>query len=141
MIKDRSIALPSGEVVFGLETIIPDGHFNWNEATFGLKRVPPNLTIEGNIYRIAHELEKMRIILGKKPIIIHSWYRTKDANSNLPNSASDSRHLYGDAVDFSCSHMSLRNAYLILESWHQKGGLSLYKTHIHIDWRGKKVRW
>ena len=141
MNKNKSITLPSGEVVFGSETIIPDGHFNWNEATFNLKRIPSDISIEGNIYRIAHELEKMRTILGRKPIIIHSWYRDRFANSNLVNAASNSRHLHGDAVDFSCSHISLENAYIILDSWHQKGGLSLYKKHIHIDWRGKKARW
>ena len=139
--NNKSITLPSGEVVFGEENICPDGHFIWNEALNGLTRVPPNITVEGRIYKTAFELEKVRRILGGEPLIITSWYRDRAANDKIPNSAPNSRHLFGDGVDFKCSHISPRQIYRALDSWHQKGGLAVYQYHVHIDWRGFRSRW
>ncbi len=137
----KSIILPSGEVVFGDETIIPDGHFQWKEVTHNQTRIPKNISIEGRIYKTAHELEKIRKILGNKPIKITSWYRDKIANDKTPGAASASRHLYGDGVDFCCFHMSPREIYAELDKWHKTGGLAVYKTHVHIDFRGVRARW
>lgn len=139
--NDKSIVLPSGEVVFGSETIIPDGNFQWKEATHNLTRIPKNISIEGNIYKAAHEIEKVRKILGNEPIIIESWLRDWAANSKIPGAASSSRHLFGDGIDFRCLHLSPKQIYVALEKWHLKGGLAVYKSHVHIDWRGVKARW
>ena len=139
--SNKSIILPSGEVIFGQETVIPDGHFKWYEVTSNQTRIPKNIAIEGRIYKTAHELEKVRRILGNKPILIHSWYRDETANMRVPGAAHNSRHLFGDGVDFSCSHLSPKQIYAELNKWHQNGGLAVYLKHVHIDWRGTKARW
>ena len=136
----KSAILPSGDKVFSYESIIPDGHFIWNEATKGLSRVPTSIAIEKRIFETAHEMEKIRQWLGDKPIFVNSWYRDFTAN-RLAGGAKDSRHLYGDALDFSCSHLSPKEIFSLLNHRHQKGGLSVYKTHVHIDFRGYCCRW
>ena len=45
-------------------------------------------------------LEKIREHFGNKPIIITSGCRCKKHNASLTGSASNSKHLYGKAVDF-----------------------------------------
>jgi len=139
--NNRTLTLPSGEVVWGGQQIIPDGHFFWGEALHSLTRIPANIAIESRIVRTAYSLERVRELLGGKPMLIHSWYRDRATNERLGVAAKDSRHLYGDAIDFSCRHISLRDIYSLLSKLHQSGGLALYPAHIHLDFRGVKARW
>lgn len=139
--NNKSIVLPSGEIVFARDPIIPDCHFYWSEATHSLTRIPKNIVIEGNIYKAACEMEKIRKILGNFPLQIHSWYRNEAANKQTPKSATNSRHLHGDGIDFSCKLLSPDVIFNKLNSQHIHGGLAKYKTHIHIDFRGRKARW
>lgn len=138
--SNKILELPSGRLVMAAMPIISGGHFDWGEATHKLKRQPATLPIEINIEKAAYELEKVRELLGNQPIFITSWYRPKKENK-LAGGSQFSRHLYGDGVDFYCSHIGLKKAYQILNKEHLKGGLARYRSHIHIDFRGTKARW
>lgn len=123
------------------KTIGSAKHFTWTEATKKGKLQPINKTIHKNICTTASYLERIRAILGNKPIIISSWYRTHKYNNQI-GGAKNSQHLLGLAVDFHCKHLSPDEIYDILDTWHDdNGGLGRYPNHIHIDLRGIKTRW
>lgn len=136
----KSVILPSGEKVFSYEKIILDGHFTWNEATEGLTRLPKDIDTEKRIFLAAKQMEKVRLWLGEKPIIVSSWMRDEIANRKA-GGAKNSRHLYGDALDFYCHHLTPQEIFKLLNHRHQIGGLSAYKSHVHIDFRGYCCRW
>lgn len=136
----KSIELPSGEVVSQYELIIPDGNFSWDEATKGFTRIPSNISIESRIYKAAKMMEWVRTQLGGHPIHISSWYRPPAINSSVGGSIK-SRHLYGDGVDFYCTHIKPWTIYNKINREWDKGGLHAYKTFVHIDCRGYKARW
>ena len=54
-----------------------------------------------NIQRTAEVMEKVRTLLGDKPILISSGYRSPKVNAAVGGSKS-SAHMSGLAVDFSC---------------------------------------
>lgn len=135
-----SIELPSGEVVFGFQPIIKNGNFTWNEATKNLTRKPHSLAVERRIITTAREMQKIRMMLDNYPLKIHSWYRPETENSRVGGSK-NSRHLFGDGVDFSCKQLRPMSIYLILNNLHTKGGLKAYNSFVHIDWRGYFARW
>lgn len=84
------------------DPIISGGRYTWGDATKGGSRVPSK-DILGNIVGIAKVIEELTDKFnGGKKFHINSWYRTPAANRNAgPNAASKSRHLTGDAIDFS----------------------------------------
>ena len=96
--------------------------------------------IEENIIRCAVGLELIRTYFGNKPIRINSWYRTPIENKNVGGSTK-SRHLYGDAVDMNVAGFTPRYVFNSLNKIHAKGGLGLYRTHVHLDFRGYRARW
>lgn len=51
---------------------------------------------------VAAQLEKVRELLGGKPITITSCYRSPALNAATPGSAKNSAHTLGWAVDFQC---------------------------------------
>lgn len=51
---------------------------------------------------VAAQLEKVRELLGGKPITITSCYRSSALNAATPGSAKASAHTLGWAVDFQC---------------------------------------
>jgi zinc D-Ala-D-Ala carboxypeptidase len=71
-------------------------------ARKGLNNVPPaNSQERKNIQRTAETMEKVRTILGDKPILISSGYRSPQVNAAVGGSKS-SAHMSGLAADFSC---------------------------------------
>jgi zinc D-Ala-D-Ala carboxypeptidase len=71
-------------------------------ARKGIPNVPPTNSQEyKNLMRTAETMEKVRTILGDKPILISSGYRSPQVNSAVGGSKS-SAHMSGLAVDFSC---------------------------------------
>lgn len=136
----KTVLLPTGDRVYSYENIIPDGHFTWNEATKGLTRIPKDIVVVKNIYKAAKQMELVRELLGNQPIIINSWYRDPITNKKV-GGASHSRHLFGDGIDFRCNHLSPSQIFSRLSNWHNCGGLSTYKSHVHIDFRGYYCRW
>ena len=84
-------------------------HFSLSEMTDsqtaarrGIHNVPALGSPErANLERTAQTMEEVRTILGDKPILISSGYRSPAVNSAVGGSKS-SAHMSGLAVDFSC---------------------------------------
>ncbi len=91
---------------------------------------------------------------------VHSGYRTPAWNAQVPRSARDSRHQYGDAADIAIDadrdgRITLKDEALVavaveqVEEQHPElvGGLGLYTSrryptpYVHIDARGVRSRW
>ena len=84
-------------------------HFTLEELTLsqtaarkGIHNAPKEGSQEmKNLQRAAETMEKVRAILGDKPILISSGYRSPQVNAAVGGSKS-SAHMSGLAVDFSC---------------------------------------
>lgn len=137
--ESGSIILPGKGKVNLKDPIIPNGHFNWGEATRYGERIPDTEEKVGRIIVIARSMEEIRAYFGNKPIDVSSWYRPEGVNSETPGAASDSRHLYGDAVDFKVRGVSASEVYAKLNTFWD-GGLGRYKRFTHAD-RGNNRRW
>jgi zinc D-Ala-D-Ala carboxypeptidase len=71
-------------------------------ARMGLNNVPPMGSPErANLQRTAEVMEKVRTLLGDKPVLISSGYRSPQVNKAVGGSTS-SAHMSALAVDFSC---------------------------------------
>ena len=71
-------------------------------ARKGINNVPPESSLERkNLQRTAELMEKVRTLLGNKPILISSGYRGPQVNAAVGGSK-NSAHMSGLAVDFSC---------------------------------------
>jgi hypothetical protein len=71
-------------------------------ARKGISNVPPPISEEWkNLHRTANVMEQVRTILGDKPILVSSGYRSPAVNAAVGGSKS-SAHMSGLAVDFSC---------------------------------------
>lgn len=69
-------------------------------ARKGIPNVPPAIE-HRNLVRTAEAMEKVRTLLGDKPILVSSGYRSPAVNAAVGGSKS-SAHMSGLAVDFSC---------------------------------------
>jgi zinc D-Ala-D-Ala carboxypeptidase len=84
-------------------------HFTLEELTLsqtaarkGIHNAPKEGSQEmKNLQRAAETMEKVRAILGDKPILISSGYRSPKVNAAV-GGAKTSAHISGLAVDFSC---------------------------------------
>ena len=145
--------LPSGKQVYSSTPIYPGSNFTWGEATQNCTRPIQDLVIDGrliisavdiekNIVQTAMNMDNYRDQLGDKPINVTSWYRPSNVNSQVSNSKW-SRHQYGDAVDWVCSHLTPTQIASKLEPHHNDGGYKCYvrQNFTHTDWRGTKARW
>jgi uncharacterized protein YcbK (DUF882 family) len=97
-----------------------------------------------NLSTLAVQLQALRDEV-KKPITITSGYRSKEHNLKI-GGALDSYHVRGMASDIQVSGMTPKQVYdtiekLIKESKMMEGGLGLYKSWVHYDFRNKKIRW
>ena len=143
--------LPSSRSVSSRTPIYLNSNFTWGEATKNCTRKIENLVINGSlimtatdiehsIVRTAKELDRVRAILGNRPILINSWYRPAKDNRAV-GGAVYSRHQYGDAVDIRSSYYSPQAIYNLLDKIHTDGGMGRYYNFVHIDYRGRKTRW
>lgn len=86
-------------------------HFTWEEATATSQKLP-NQPEGDDAARLVHTFQRMegvRGILGK-PIRIHSAYRSPAVNKAVGGSA-NSQHCRGEAVDFSCPGLTVREVF------------------------------
>lgn len=51
-------------------------------------------------------MERVRAALGNLPIHVNSWYRSPQVNTAV-GSKSTSQHIFGEAVDFTCSEFGM----------------------------------
>mgnify|MGYP000011711425 FL=1 len=96
-------------------------HFNLNEFTrsdyakkYNIDNTP-NQEQLFNIKMVAILMETVRNILGSKPLIITSGFRSKELNKAI-GGVSNSAHTEGYAVDFYCNHLDIKEAASILEA-------------------------
>lgn len=104
--------------------------------------MPPDA--KNNIKELAKNLQVIRDYVGK-PIKINSGYRSPGQNQKV-NGRSQSRHLIGQAADFTIPGMSTSEVLAVVEKLIalkkiKQGGVGYYPTWIHYDIRGTKARW
>jgi hypothetical protein len=82
-------------------------HFTLEELTQsqtairrGIGNTPPPDAVE-SLKRVAASLEQVRTLLHGNPILVSSGYRSPGVNAAV-GGASNSRHLFGLAADFTC---------------------------------------
>ena len=109
-------------------------HFTWSELTKGGTRIPENDVITQRIVKLCKYMDGVREFLGNKPITINSGYRDPASNWAVHGS-SDSRHLYGDAVDFWVEGMDVEETFQRLKNYHRTGGLAVGNGFVHLDMR------
>lgn len=87
--------------------VILTPHFTLDELTFsqtaarmGISNLPTGEAYD-NVVRLAETLEVVRTILGNKPILISSGYRSPEVNAAV-GGAPQSAHMSGLAADFTC---------------------------------------
>jgi hypothetical protein len=66
----------------------------------GLPNIPTGVTLQ-NLTHTAQQMEKIRAILGNKPIRVNSAFRS-DAVNRAVGGVTTSAHSFGFAVDFVC---------------------------------------
>lgn len=116
-------------------------NFTWAEFTKGGSRIPVNATVTHRIVKLAKYMDGVRSFLGDRPIHITSGYRDPYSNRRV-GGARDSRHMYGDAVDFWVEGLDLVDVFYRLKSYHPRGGLAVGSGFVHIDLRpGAAARW
>lgn len=135
--------LPKVGFVNSNDRIHLGGHFTWGEFTKELSRVPQNVKIVDNIFRLADYLEDVRKLFGNSTILITSGYRPPAVNASpAVKGASNSQHLYGAAADIIVGGFNPHEVFKRLDSWHgSKGGLGNSSGFTHIDLRGYRARW
>ena len=118
---------------------------NFSLAEFNSKdgAVADQLVIK-NLAILAEQLEALRDYLGK-PIQVTSGYRSKEHNAKI-GGAKNSTHVNGMAADIKVKGLSPFEVYnaiekLIADGKMKQGGLGLYRSWVHYDFRGAKVRW
>jgi hypothetical protein len=140
--KQGEFKLPGFTSNFYLsEPIIAGGHFSWAEATKDGTRIPTDKDIVKNIIKIASVMEEVRNLFGDRSITVTSWYRDPE-NNRKAKGAKQSRHLVGDAVDFTVQGVSPSEVHRRVEPWWgNRGGIASASCFTHIDARGSYARW
>ncbi|MEO1446559.1 MAG: D-Ala-D-Ala carboxypeptidase family metallohydrolase [Cyanobacteria bacterium J06635_11] len=116
-------------------------NFTWAEFTKGGTRIPVDATVTFRIVKLCKYLDEVRTFLGSRPIKITSGYRDPISNRSV-GGARDSRHMYGDAVDFWVDGMDVVDVFYKLKSYHPRGGLAVGNGFVHLDLRpGSPARW
>lgn len=104
----------------------------------------PNGEVLKNLTELAKNLEVLRKHLGQ-PIRVTSGFRSKEHNKKI-GGATNSYHVLGMAADIQVAKVTPEQVakaieLLIKEGKMKEGGLGIYKTWTHYDFRGTKARW
>ena len=116
-------------------------NFTWSELTKGGARIPVDAGVTARVVKLAKYMDGVRAFLGHRPIRVTSGYRDPISNRYV-GGARDSRHMYGDAVDFWVEGMDVVDVFYKLKSYHPNGGLAVGNGFVHLDLRpGAPARW
>lgn len=88
--------------------------------------------------KLVEYLQKIRTHFSK-PVHVTA-YRCKTHNARVPNAATNSYHIYGQAADFHIDGVAPTEIAKYAESIGVKG-IGLYDTFVHIDTRTSKSFW
>jgi hypothetical protein len=137
-----TIIVPGISIPVGVHQPVYRGcNFSWAELTKGGSRIPVDETVTQRIVKLCTYLDGVREFLGNRPIRITSGYRDPQSNRAV-GGASDSRHMYGDAVDFWVEGLDVVDVFEKLKGYHPRGGLAVGNGFVHIDLRpGPPARW
>ena len=97
-----------------------------------------------NIVKLVGQLQFLRDYTGKA-IKINSGYRSPEYNAKI-GGVKNSQHILGKAADIRIEGMKPKEVHSIIEELISKGdmlqgGLGLYSSFVHYDFRGRKARW
>lgn len=139
---EKTARLPVVGQVSSKMPVYPGSHFLWLEVTKNLSRLPTTVLEVQNIIKTARHLDDARKFLGDRAFTVTSWLRPKKINAEVKG-ASNSRHIYGDGVDFIVEGIHPLKVYDRLNEWHGKhGGLGKSSQFCHMDCRGNcRPRW
>lgn len=112
-------------------------HFNLKEFLHNGSDEGVTPEIVENLRALAQALEKVRVLLGNRPMVINSGFRTPKHNAEVGGKP-DSQHLLGKAADIVLQGMAPQVVQGVLADWN--GGLGSYSSWTHID-LGPKRRW
>jgi hypothetical protein len=106
--------------------------FSETAARLGLDNTP-NPNIITNLKLVAAVMEKIRTLLGDRPIVVHSGYRSVETN-RVVGGVATSAHCHGLACDFVCSAFGTpaKVALAILNSGIEYDQLVLEYGWIHV---------
>jgi len=104
----------------------------------------PSGEVLKNLTELAKNLEVLRKHIGQ-PIRVTSGFRSREHNRKI-GGAVNSFHVLGMASDIQVSKMTPEQVakaieLLIAEGKMKEGGLGIYRTWVHYDFRGTKARW
>lgn len=147
---DYEFRLPGFNSIFNMANpIIKDGRMFWYEALHfdpGTRsyRPPEDTVVVSKIVALAEQIEGLirptiKQRFGIDSIICNSWYRDPATNAAVGGST-QSRHMWGDAIDFVVPGISPYDVNDILEP-SANGGLASASVFTHWDERGYLARW
>ena len=104
----------------------------------------PSGDVLKNLTELAKNLEVLRKHIGQS-IHVTSGFRSKEHNKKI-GGALNSYHVLGMAADIKVAKMTPEQVakaieLLIAEGKMKEGGLGIYRTWVHYDFRGYKARW
>lgn len=126
------------------------GLVRWSMATQSTRQLSPHFRVfefachDGSDEVLVHPalpwlLEAVRKAAGGRSLHINSAYRTVAYNAHI-GGASRSRHITGQAADFTVRGLSVAQTYLVAKAL-APGGLGGYRTFTHVDVQGLNRRW
>jgi Peptidase M15 len=139
--------IPGVGLVSASAEIIAGSGATWSDFTKNGSRIPSDPKIAEAALGLCQKLATVvRPALGNRVLRITSMYRDPSSNAAV-GGASDSRHTYGDAVDFITDDQTPQQIMAILNPLWTFGGMSDYSSSgnppgiVHLDCRGTRVRW
>lgn len=100
--------------------------------------------VKKNLVTLAQQLQVIRDHFGKA-VTVTSGYRSPDHNERI-GGAKESFHVRGMAADIKVAGVSPyilgKQIEMLIDAGKMiQGGIGIYDSWVHYDFRGKKIRW